>query len=109
MENDSRERDGVSSDEETGTDVFEGSGAGEVHRDDSASNSRYILRQSWLILSGLLLIASAVLLLLARTNAAFVVAALGVSAWFWNMRVSLKREHNIKSGRRAEQRSDDED
>jgi Flp pilus assembly protein TadB len=110
LKNDSREQSGHSSTEEIGTDDEDVAAfAGEQRRDDSASDGLGVFRQPWLILSGLFIIAAAVLLLLSRTDAAFVALALGVSAWFWNMRVRLKREHNIKSGRRAEPRSGDAD
>ncbi|HYH83908.1 MAG TPA: hypothetical protein VEX60_00410 [Pyrinomonadaceae bacterium] len=102
MENDSRERGDESSDEETGTDAFEDSGAvaGEERRDGSEQESRGVFRQTWLILSCLFIIAAAILLLLSRTDAAFVAAALGVSAWFWNMRVRLKRQYGIRKQNR---------
>jgi Flp pilus assembly protein TadB len=92
----------LSSDEETETDVFEDSDAvaGEARRNDSAPESRGLFRQTWLILSCLLFIAAAVLLTLSRTDAAFVAAALAVSAWFWNMRLKLKRQYGIRKHNR---------
>lgn len=97
MENDSRGRSGDSSTEEIGTDADEdvAVGADEEHRDGSG-----IFRQAWLILSCLLIVAAAVLLLLSHTDAAFVVAALGISAWFWNMRLKLKRQYGIQKQNR---------
>lgn len=104
MENDSRKRGDESSNEETGTDVFEDSAvvAGEARRNDSAPESRGLFRQMWLILSCLLFIVAAVLLTLSRTDAAFVAAALAVSAWFWNMRVKLKRQYGIRKHNREQ-------
>jgi len=49
----------------------------------------------WLFVSIALLGAAAVLLWLAYTNAAFVLAALGVCAWFFDMRMGLKRRHDL--------------
>lgn len=60
-----------------------------------------LFRQPWLVVACLLLAAAAVLLILSHTDAAFVAAALGVSAWFWNVRGNLKRKHGLeKQGRR---------
>lgn len=101
MKNDSREQGGDSSTEDTGMDADEdvGAGAGEGRREDSASDDPSVFRQPFLILSCLLIVAAAVLLLLSLMDMAFVVAALGVSAWFWNMRVRLKRQHGIRNRR----------
>jgi Flp pilus assembly protein TadB len=55
----------------------------------------------WLVATAAFLIAAAVLLLRSNTDAAFVTAALGVCAWFLNVRDRLKREHGLrKRGRR---------
>jgi hypothetical protein len=81
-------------------------------REDSANGDFNIFRQPWLVVACLLLVASVVLLLLSRADAAFVCAALGVSAWFWNVRVGLKRKHDLvkASGRNWVQRGEaDED
>lgn len=100
MENDSRERSGESSAEEIETDADEDAGGGEERREDSASDNGGIFRQPWLILSCLFIIIATVLLLFSRMDAAFVAAALGVSAWFWNMRVRLKRQYGIRKHNR---------
>lgn len=80
-------------------------------RADSADGDFNIFRQPWLVVACLLLVASVVLLLLSRADAAFVCAALGVSAWFWNMRAGLKRKHDLVklSGRNWVRRGDEED
>jgi Flp pilus assembly protein TadB len=80
-------------------------------RDDSANGDFSLFRQPWLVVACLLLVASVVLLLLSRADAAFVCAALGVSAWFWNVRAGLKRKHDLvkASGRNWVQRGDEED
>jgi hypothetical protein len=80
-------------------------------RGDASPASFNLFRQPWLVAACLLLAASATLLLLSRPDAAFVCAALGVSAWFWNVRAGLKRKHNLKklSGRNWVQRGDEED
>lgn len=49
----------------------------------------------WLLVSIALLVTAGVLLWLAYTSAAFVAAALGVCAWFLDMRMSLKRRHDL--------------
>jgi hypothetical protein len=54
-------------------------------------------RQRWLIAAGVCLFVAAVVLLLGRMDAAFVVATLGVVAWFWNERNRL-RPHGIEAG-----------
>ncbi len=45
----------------------------------------------WLILSGVCIVAAAVLLFLGQMDAAFVVAVLGMMAWFLNYRAQLKQ------------------
>jgi Flp pilus assembly protein TadB len=109
LESDSRNQRGETSAEETETDDGVAAFAGEERRDGSASDARGMLRQPWLILSFVLIAAAAVFLLLSHTDAAFVAIALGVCAWFWNLRVRLKRQYGIKSGRRAQTRSGDGD
>jgi hypothetical protein len=54
-------------------------------------------RQRWSIAAGVCLFVAAVVLLLGRMDAAFVVATLGVVAWFWNERNRL-RPHGIEAG-----------
>ena len=70
-----------------------------------------LFRQPWLVVACLLLVAAVALLLLSHPDAAFVCAALGVSAWFWNVRGELKRKHDLKKlgGRNWVQRGDDEE
>jgi hypothetical protein len=48
-----------------------------------------------------LVVATLVLLYLRHTEAAFITAALGASAWFLNMRTGIKRKHDlVKDGAR---------
>lgn len=49
----------------------------------------------WLVVSIALLASAGVLLLLGYSNAAFVAAALGVCAWFFDVRMGLKRRHDL--------------
>ena len=49
----------------------------------------------WLIVSIALLASAAVLFWLGRSSAAFVAAALGVCAWFYDVRMGLKRRHDL--------------
>jgi hypothetical protein len=55
----------------------------------------FVRERFWFLVSIALLAAATVLLRLAYTNASFVIAALGVSAWFLNLRMSLKRRHDL--------------
>jgi hypothetical protein len=84
-------------------------GEGRGH-DEATADAFNLFKRPWLVLACLLLAASVVLLLLSRPDAAFVCAALGVSAWFWNVRGELKRKHDLKkvSGRNWVQRGDEE-
>ena len=50
--------------------------------------------QLWLVAACLCLLAAAALWLLGHADAAFVAAALGVVAWFINVRVRLRRENS---------------
>ena len=61
-------------------------------------------RQRWSIVAGVCLFLAAAVLLLGRMDAAFVVATLGVVAWFWNERNRL-RPHGIE----GDEGSEDED
>jgi hypothetical protein len=57
--------------------------------------------RAWRLLAYALLAATVVLLCLRRTEAAFVTAALGASAWFLNVRAGVKRKHDlVKDGPR---------
>ncbi|HEX6624391.1 MAG TPA: hypothetical protein VF064_11805, partial [Pyrinomonadaceae bacterium] len=50
--------------------------------------------QLWQVAACLCLLAAAALWLLGHADAAFVAAALGVIAWFLNVRVQLRRKNN---------------
>jgi Flp pilus assembly protein TadB len=82
-------------------------------RDGRGNDSRgpSVVERLWLVAAVAFLIAAAILLFGSHTDAAFVTAALGVCAWFLNVRDGLKREHGLrKSGRRNwEPRGDDAD
>jgi Flp pilus assembly protein TadB len=86
-------------------------GATPSDRRATPSGARFVFEQAWMVVACSLLIASAVILYLGHPSAAFVAAALGVSAWFLNVRTNLKRKHNlVKQGRRNwEPRDDDEE
>ena len=49
----------------------------------------------WRVAAYALLAATLVLLYLRHTDMAFVAAALGVSAWFLNVRTGIKRKHDL--------------
>jgi len=90
----------------------------ETARDEGArgdgakrAGGRFDFERGWMAVAAVLLFAAAVLLYLKLSNAAFVVAALGLSAWFWNVRNGLKRKHDlVKRGpRNWEPRGRDDD
>ncbi len=62
----------------------------------------------WLAVSIALLASAAALVVLGYANAAFVAAALGACAWFFDVRTGLKRRHDLVklSGRNWVPRSD---
>jgi uncharacterized membrane protein len=49
------------------------------------------MKHAWTIVAGVLLVVAAVLLFLGYAKATFVVATLGVLAWFLNVRANLPR------------------
>lgn len=57
--------------------------------------------RAWRLLAYALFAATLVLLYLRRTDAALVTAALAASAWFLNLRTTIKRKHDlVKDGAR---------
>jgi hypothetical protein len=92
--------------------------SGGIERSESTRNGgattaggRFHFGRGWMFIAVLLLVAAAALLYLARPNAAFVVAALGISAWFIDVRNGLKRQHDLvkRGGRNWEPRGRGED
>lgn len=71
---------------------------------DSETLAARLFRQRWIIAAGVCLFVAASVLLLGRMDAAFVVATLGVLAWFWNERNRLRPQ-----GIEAEENFEDED
>jgi Flp pilus assembly protein TadB len=68
---------------------------------ENSSCGPSVVERLWLAAAAAFLIAAALMLLRSHTDAAFVTAALGVCAWFLNVRDRLKREHRLqKQGRR---------
>ena len=63
-----------------------------------------VFGRRWSIVAGVCLVVAAALLFLARVDAAFVVATLGVVAWFWNERNRLR-----PAGIEADERFREED
>lgn len=87
-------------------------GTGEPERGGSTGDGRrFDFERGWMVAAVLLLVAAAALLYLRRPNAVFVLAALGVSAWFLNVRNGLKRRHDLvkRGGRNWEPRGRDEE
>ncbi|HVF45674.1 MAG TPA: hypothetical protein VM936_21790 [Pyrinomonadaceae bacterium] len=64
-------------------------------RTESRAESNFTRERLWLVVSLALLASAAVLLWLGRTSAAFVLAALSVCAWFLDVRMGLKRRHDL--------------
>jgi Flp pilus assembly protein TadB len=62
---------------------------------ESPTTSNFMRERLWLVVSIALLASAAVLLWLGHTSAAFVAAALGVCAWFLDVRTGLKRRHDL--------------
>ena len=63
--------------------------------EESRERRRFDFERGYMVAAFLLLIAAAVLLYLRLPSAAFVAAALGISAWFLNLRDGLKRKHDL--------------
>ena len=63
-----------------------------------------VFERRWSIVAGSCLVVAVVLLFAARVDAAFVVATLGVVAWFWNERNRLR-----PAGIEADERFQEED
>ncbi|HJR06965.1 MAG TPA: hypothetical protein VJ842_06905 [Pyrinomonadaceae bacterium] len=61
-----------------------------------------VFERRWLIVAAACLVGAAALLIVARVDAAFVVATLGVVAWFWNERNRL-RPAGIEDAERFEE------
>ncbi|HEV2799538.1 MAG TPA: hypothetical protein VGW12_03525 [Pyrinomonadaceae bacterium] len=57
-------------------------------RDENFASRLFGVR--WSVVAGLCVVVAAVCLLMGRMDAAFVVATLGVVAWFWNERNRLR-------------------
>lgn len=79
---------------------------------EDVGRPRGLLRgRHWLVACVVLLAAAGVLLWLALPNAAFVLGSLGVSAWFFDERMRLKRRHDLVrlSGRNWVPRSELDD
>jgi hypothetical protein len=66
--------------------------AGERPAEDERTGgfSTRLFAARWSVAAGLCLLVAAVLLLLWRVDAAFVVATIGAVAWFWNERNRLR-------------------
>jgi len=65
------------------------------------SEAGFDFARVWRVAAYAFVAATLALLYLRRTEAAFVTAALGASAWFLNMRTGIKRKHDlVKDGAR---------
>ena len=67
------------------------------------------MRLFWKIITGVCIVAAAILLVFNQLDAAFVVATLGIVAWFLNFRVQMKRiiaESEIEQTRVEESNED---
>ena len=79
---------------ETGDGHGEGH-AGEKRTQESRERPRFDFERGYMVAAFLLLIAAAALLYVRLPSAAFVVAALGISAWFLNLRDGIKRRRDL--------------
>lgn len=78
-----------------------GGDAGVRGESAAATDSGFDYARAWRVAAYALLAAAAALLYLRRPEAAFFAAALGVSAWFLNVRTHIKRKHDlVKDGAR---------
>lgn len=100
-------RPGEASDEGAGRSEAGGGARGE----GAAARGRFEFERAWVVAACLLLFAAATLLYLGRAEAAFVTAALGVSAWFLDIRKRIIRKHDLvkRGGRNWEPRGRGED
>ncbi|HEX8129492.1 MAG TPA: hypothetical protein VF527_10355 [Pyrinomonadaceae bacterium] len=73
------------------------------------SFSAHVFAERWSIVAGGCLIAAAALLLASRMDAAFVVATLGVVAWFWNERNRLRPRGIEANGKFRDEEEEFED
>ncbi len=81
-------------------------GAAQAEATRDASFAARLSAERWSVVAGACLFVAAACLVLRRMDAAFVVATLGVVAWFWNERNRLQRR-GIETGDRF-QREDEE-
>ena len=66
----------------------------------------------WMVLAGVCIAAAAVLIAMGRLDAAFVVAAIGIVAWFLNYRIQMKEiitAADIKNGSKGEELNEDQE
>lgn len=82
-------------------------------RGEAETLAARLFRQRWSIIAGACLFVAAFVLLSGRMDAAFVVATLGVVAWFWNERNRLRpqgieAEENFEDEEEAFEDGDDE-
>lgn len=68
-----------------------------------------LAERRWSIVAGLCLVAAAALWVLVGVDAAFVVATLGVLAWFWDQRNRVVRRSIESGGRRGADDDEDEE
>ena len=61
-----------------------------IEHERAENFSARVFERRWSIVAGACLVAAAALLVVSRVDAAFVVATLGVVAWFWNERNRLR-------------------
>ena len=66
----------------------------------------------WMIVAGLCIAAAAVMIVMGRLDVAFVVAAIGVVAWFLNYRIQMKEviaQADIQNGNKREELNEDQE
>jgi hypothetical protein len=66
-----------------------------------------LFTQGWLVVAGLCLVAAAACWWRGFTDATFVAAALGIAAWFLNVRAQLRRKFPDAAAQEDEEEFDD--
>jgi hypothetical protein len=89
--------------------IADSGGGGDALATASATAVEQRGRHAWSLASAVCLIAAVPFLLTGRLEVAFVVATLGVVAWFLNLRSQLKPTRTERDGRPGGKRSMDED
>ena len=89
------EREARREDEGSAEEAARGLADGSSGAGASVDGTGFDVARAWRLAAYALLAGAAALLFLRRPEAAFFTAALGVAAWFLNVRVVLKHKHDL--------------